>query len=121
MPVFSDPQTVTIATVGQSLPRTTTDGQSASYTKDDETIKLAISHVATNKGRVRRQARLDVGKIASDPFVANQSRKVNAAFYILLDEPADGVFTNAELLSNLKGLRDWAIDANLTKLIAGES
>jgi len=62
-----------------------------------------------------------VSKIAADPFVANQSRKVNSAYYVTIDEPADGVFTNAELLANMKGLVGWTSDANLTKLIAGES
>jgi len=119
--MFSDPQSITISSVAQSLPRTGSEGQTSVYTKDDETLRFTLSHISTNKGRVRRAARLDVSKIASDPFTANQSRKVNSAFYIVFDEPADGVFTNAELLANMKGLVAWASDANLTKLIAGES
>jgi len=119
--MFSDPQSVTISSVAQSLPRVSTDGQSSVYSKDDETVRFSVSHLATNRGRIRRAARMDISKIASDPFVANQSRKVNSAYYIVIDEPADGVFTNAELLANMKGLVGWTTDANLTKLIAGES
>lgn len=119
--MYTDPQSVTISTVAQSLPRTSTDGQSSVYTKDDETIRLTVSHNATNRGRVRREVRMDISKIAADPFVANQSRKVNSTFSLILNEPSDGVFTNSELLNDFKGLRDWATDANLTKLIAGES
>lgn len=119
--MFSDPQSVTISSVAQSLPRVSTDGMSSTYSKDDETIRLSVQHQTTTKGRVRRTVRMDVSKIAADPFVANQSRKVNSAYYVTIDEPADGVFSNAELLANMKGLVGWSTDANLTKVIAGES
>lgn len=119
--MFSDPQSVTINAVAQSLPRTGVGDHTASYTKDDETITLNVSHTATSRGRVRRLVRLDVNKIASDPFVANTSRKVSSSYYVVIDEPSDGAFSNAELLANAKGLVGWMSDANLTKVIAGES
>jgi hypothetical protein len=121
MPMFSDPQSVTINSVAQSLPRTSVGDQLAVYTKDDETVRLTLSHMDTSKGRTRRTVRLDVNKIASDPFVANQSRKLNQFVYVVIDEPSDASFTNAEILLNVKGLVAWMTDPNLTKLIAGES
>jgi hypothetical protein len=39
----------------------------------------------------------------------------------VIDEPDDAVFTNTELLNNSKGLLGWLSDANVTKVIAGES
>lgn len=119
--MFSDPQSVTINSVAQSLPRTGVGDQSAVYTKDDETVRLTISHMDTSKGRTRRTVRLDVNKVAADPFTANQSRRLNSFGYVVIDEPSDGSFTNAELLLNMKGLVAWLSDANLTKVIAGES
>jgi len=119
--MFSDPQSVTINSVAQSLPRTSVGDRSAVYTKDDETVMLTISHTTTSRGRVRRMVRLDVSKVASDPFVANQSRKVSSSAYLVIDEPVDGAYTNAELLLNGKALVAWLSDANLTKVIAGES
>lgn len=119
--MFSDPQSVTINAVAQSLPRTGVADHSASYTKDDETVALTISHSSTSKGRTRRMVRLDVNKIAADPFTANQSRKLSCSAYLVIDEPSDSSFTNTELLNNTKGLVGWLSDANLTKVIAGES
>jgi len=94
---------------------------SASYTKDDETVALSINHSGTGRNRTRRVARLDFNKVAADPFVANQSRKVSCSAYLVIDEPSDSAFTNTELLNNVKALIGWCSDANLTKVIAGES
>lgn len=119
--MFTDPQTVTIDSVAVSLPRTNVGNHSATYTKDDETLTFSVNHQPTKNGRVRRQVRLDVSKIAADPFVAGQNRQVSSTMYIVVDEPADSSFSNAELLSNVKGLIGWCSDANVTKVLAGES
>lgn len=119
--MFTDPQSVTINTVAHSLPRVSVGDHVASYTKDDDTVTMTISHLTSNRGRVRRMVRLDVNKIAADPFVANQQRKVSSSCYIVIDEPKDGSYTNTELLQNAKGLVGWLTDANLSKVIAGES
>lgn len=119
--MFVDPQSVTVATVAHSLPRVTVGDHTASYTKDDETITLTISHLASRNGRTRRMVRLDTSKIATDPFVSGTSRQVSASQYLVVDEPADGAYTNTELLDNVKGLLGWLTDANVAKLLAGES
>lgn len=119
--MFADPQSVTVNAVAQSLPRTAADGESASYTKDDGTYKLTISHQTTKNGRKRHMVRLDFNEVSADPFVPAENVKNEGACYIVIDEPAQDQFTNANLLLKVKGLRDWASDANLTKVIAGES
>lgn len=119
--MYLDPQSVTINTVASSLPRVSVGDHQASYTKDDESITLTISHLASRNGRVRRMVRLDVSKIASDPFITTQNREVSSSQYLVVDEPSDGAFTNTELLNNVKGLLGWLTDANVTKLLAGES
>lgn len=119
--MFADPQSVTVNAVAQSLPRTGSEGESSTYTKDDGTYKLTISHQTTKNGRVRHMARLDFNEVSADPFVPAENVRNEGAVYIVIDEPADGQFTNANLLLKVKGLRDWASDANLTKVIAGES
>jgi hypothetical protein len=116
---FSDPQSVTINAVANSLPRVEVSGESSSYKKDDETLQLTISH--TEKNRVRRMVRLDFNKIATDPFNASQSNMITGSCYLVIDEPAGARFSNTELLNYVKGLVGWATDANLTKVIAGES
>jgi hypothetical protein len=119
--MFSDPQSVTINTVANSLPRVSVGDRTATYTKDDETVSLSVAHTSTKSGRTRRQVRLDITKVAADPFVANQSRQVSCSAYLVIDEPTESVFSNTELLNNVKGLTGWLTDANVTKVIAGES
>lgn len=119
--MFTDPQSVTINAVAQSLPRTESGGQAASYTKEDGTVVLMVSHQETKNGRLRHAVKLDQNKIAADPFIAGNSRMAGAAITLVIDEPNGGQFTNNELLLLAKALVGWATDANLTKVIAGES
>jgi len=119
--LFTDPQSVTVSAVAQTLPRVATGDRTATYTKDDESYSLTISHNTTNRGRVRRLVRLDNNKVASDPFTANQSRKFSAAVYLVIEEPSDGAYSNAELLALCKGFVAYCTDPTLTKVIAGES
>lgn len=119
--MFVDPQSVTIATVANSLPRVSVGDRQASYSKEDDTLSLAISHAVSAKKRTRRMVRLDHSKIASDPFVSGNNRPVSSSCYLVVDEPADGAYTNTELLDIVKGLLGWLSDANVSKLLAGES
>lgn len=118
--MFVDPQTVTIDTVANSLPRVSTGDRTATYSNGDDTLSLTVSHVASNKGRVRRMVRLDFTEISADPFLPTQNVQVSGSCYLVIDEPPTG-FTDAELLAKVKGLRDWLNDANVTKVLAGES
>lgn len=119
--MFADPQSVTINAIANSLPRVDVGDRTATYTKDDETVSLTIAHATTNRGRTRRQVRLDLTKIAADPFTAGHSTEENCSVYLVIDEPEDSAFSNTELLNNTKGLIGWLTDANVTKVIAGES
>nr|UJQ85831.1 MAG: hypothetical protein 2 [Leviviridae sp.] len=119
--MFADPQSVTINTVANSLPRVSVGDHSASYTKDDETLEMTISHLSSRNGRTRRMVRLDTTKVASDPFIAGNNREVSASTYLVVDEPSDSSFTNTELLNHVKGLVGWLTDANVSKVLAGES
>jgi hypothetical protein len=65
--------------------------------------------------------RIDNSKVAQDLFDANRSREVDSAVYLVIDEPQDSSFGNDELLLNVKALKDWLSDANITKVLAGES
>lgn len=119
--MFSDPQSVTISSVAQSLPRVSEGDRTATYTKDDESVSLTIGHASTNRGRVRHSVRVDFQKVTPDPFVTTTNRKVSCSAYLVIDEPDDGTYSNAELLANTKGLLGWLSDANVTKVIANES
>jgi hypothetical protein len=119
--MFADPQTVTLDSNPNTLPRVKVGDRTASYTNGDETLSLTISHSTTQRGRVRRVVRLDTSKVAADVFDANRSREVDAAAYLVVDELADSSYSNAELLTHVKGLLGWCTDANVTKVLSSES
>lgn len=118
---FSDPQTVTINAVAQTLPRTGFPGPTAgAFTKDDGTVKLGISH---NYGkRTRRTARLDFSKIAADPLISAQSIKYSMSAYLVVDTPITG-FTVAEaklIVDSLVAYLSASTGAKITQLLGGE-
>lgn len=119
--MFSDPQSVTINAVANSLPRTSSGVNQGAFTKDDATVKLSISH--TYAKRTRRMARLDFSKIAADPLISAQNIKYSMSAYLVVDVPVTG-FTVAEAKQIVDALTLWlttSTGANTTKLLGGES
>jgi hypothetical protein len=119
--MFSDPQTVTINAIANTLPRTGTGENVGTFTKDDGNLKMTTSH-AYGK-RTRRQIRLDHKKVAADPLIAAQNLQYSASIYIVVDQPAVG-YTPTELkqiwdgfLANLSA----SSAANTIKFLGGES
>jgi hypothetical protein len=119
--LFTDPQSVTINTVANALPRTGVGSSSAVYTKDDGNVKLSVSH-AYGK-RTRRTARIDFRKTAADPMFPTQNTPYSMSAYIVADVPVVG-FTISEQKQIIDGLTAWltaSTGANVTKLLGGES
>jgi hypothetical protein len=69
--------------------------------------------------RNRRTVRLDFNKIAADPLTAVNA-KFTGSVYLVIDSPTSG-FTNTELLNQAHGLVAYLTDANITKVLNGES
>jgi hypothetical protein len=65
--------------------------------------------------------RLDFLEVAADPFVAGINRQIKGSCYLVIDEPGAGEFSNAKLLTYVKGLVGWLSDANVAKVLASES
>lgn len=118
---FADPQTITINTVANTLPRVTTNGSSSTYSKDDGNVKLALN--SSYGKRVRRQARVDHRKTAADPLFPSQNAPYSMSAYIVADVPVTG-FTIVEQKQIVDALVAWlsaTSGANTTKLLGGES
>lgn len=116
---FSDPQSVTVNAVAQSLPNIIRDSFTSTYRKDDGTVTLKISH--NESKRNRRTVRVDFEKIAADPFTPALNQKFTGSVYIVIDSPVTG-FTNTELGYYVAALRDWlGTGTNTTKVLGGES
>lgn len=118
---LADPQSVTIGGAAQSLPRTSTSTNSSTYTKDDGTAVLLVSHAYGR--RFRRTASVTSNKITTDPLITSQNVRVNARAYVVLDVPVSG-FSAAEQKDLLLALATWlsaSTGANAGKLVGGEN
>ncbi len=118
---FADPQSVTINTVAQSLPRVSTGTNESSYSKDDDTVKLSVRH--SYGKRVRRTVRIDFKKVAADPFLSGVNKEYGLSTYLVIDAPSVG-FTNTEekyVVDALVAYLAASSGANVTKVLGGES
>jgi hypothetical protein len=118
---FTDPQTLTINAVANPLPRTASGNSAGSFTRNDGTVKLAVSS-AYGK-RTRRTARVDFSKIAPDPLIASTNIKFSMSAYVVVDVPVTG-FSIEEQKYIVDALTKWLTDtsgANTTKLLGGEN
>jgi len=118
---FNDPQTMDVAGTAVALPRTGSGINSGTFSTNDGTAKLSVSH--TYAKRTRRVIRVDLNKVAADPFVAGNSNSVSMSTYVVIDAPKQG-FTAAEQVSavaSLAKLLTASTNAQLTKLVGGEN
>lgn len=118
--MFSDPQSVTYATVAKSLPAVgRTDTQSEYKLNDSGVVyDLVLSHQF--KARNRVVARLRRDSYASDPIVPAQNILASMTATLTIDFPAVGL-TPADAQALAKALIGWASDANVLKLANGET
>lgn len=115
---FADPQAPSVGGVTTNLYRTRDEATSSSYTNDDGTLTLTISH-RKGSGVTTRMVRLDQTKVAEDPISA-QNKRVMGSAYIVIVEPDVG-FTDTEL-TTLKDalLSEVALSGNVARLLRGE-
>jgi hypothetical protein len=118
---LSDPQSVTISGTAISLPNTGRDLNDGVYTSPDGTTKLTVSHVYATRNRTT--IRLDLNKVAADPYVAGNSYKVSSSVYLVVNTPKNGYSTTEMVAAavGLLGLLTASSNAVLTKTIGGES
>lgn len=118
---FTDPQSITINAIANSLPRTSSGVNSGIFTKDDGNVKLSVQHQYGK--RTRRTIRLDHSKIAADPLISAQSIKYSMSAYLVLDVPITG-YTVAEAKQVVDGLVAYlaaSTGARITQLLGGEN
>lgn len=86
--MFSDPQTVTIASEAVSLPRVSSSTNAGEFRSNDGNVVESVSHTYGN--RTRRMFRIDHNKIVPDPIISSQNNRVSMSFYIVADVPKSG-------------------------------
>lgn len=118
---FADPITITVNAVPYVCANVFTEGATKVYRDPSDLMTLTISHLATKTGRTSRMVKCELKKISADPFTPTINREVKTTVQTVINEPSDGTFTNTELLNLFKGVAAWESDANVGKLLAGES
>lgn len=119
--LLTDPQSITINAVANSLPRVSTGNHQSTYQKDDGNVKLIVSS-AYGK-RTRRTARVEYRKTAQDPLFPAQNTPYSMSCYIVVDVPVVG-FSVTEQKQIVDAVTAWlsaSSGANVTKLLGGES
>lgn len=116
--MLADPQSVTINAVATSLPRTQLGPNQNQYTSADGNTVMTTKQNITAK-RFRREVRLAQSKIAADPISAVNS-STGVSVYFVVDEPKNGVFTDAEIGYLIDALKAWLTLANYNKVLGGE-
>lgn len=118
--MFTDPQSVTINAVAQTLPRTGLSTTVGTFTKDDGNVELVIGK-AVGK-RIRRTVRLNFRKIAPDAFQSDMNTSYSMSCYLVVDVPPVG-FTVAEqkyVVDALVAYLTASTGARVTQLLGGE-
>lgn len=118
--MFSDPQSVTYATVAKSLPAIGRTAENSEYKLNDAGVvyDLTLSHQF--KARNRVVARLRRDSFAEDPIKPTQNILASMTASFTLDFPTTGLtVADAQALGN--ALVAWLTSANLLKLANGET
>lgn len=117
---FADPQTITVATVAQTLALIGRDQSGSTFQKDDQAYKLSISHA--KKTRTRHVMRIDFRKIAADPLVSANNVEYSGAVTLTLDVPNVG-YSTTEQKDIVLALADYLKSSSnqpIIKLVAFE-
>lgn len=119
---LTDPQSITVNSVAQSMPRLSSTGLTSSYLKSDQTFGLDIKHtpfLRDKKKRVRSLVAFKQRAVVPDPLTAvNDFEDVVISFQI--DRPEHG-FTSTQIDHMRAGFFTWLNTALLDKLFGRES
>jgi hypothetical protein len=118
--VFADPQALTYAAVSKSLPAIGRNETQSEYKLNDSgtLYGFILSHQFKTRNRV--VARFQRTAASADPLIPTQNILASATASFTLDFPNVGVTpTDAQNLG--KALVAWLTDANLLKMINGET
>jgi hypothetical protein len=118
---FADPQSVTINSVAQSMPRVGASANAGTFRGNDGLHQLDVSHQYGAK-RTRHMIKLTESKIAADPYNDAQNMRSSMTAYLVVDVPIAG-FTVAEqklVVDGLVAFLSASSGARVTQLLGGE-
>lgn len=117
--MFADPQSVTVNSVAQSMPRVSSKDRTTVYQKNDLSFTLTISHTPGAKGRTRSMARIDQRAVVTNPLDSTNDYDT-LTFYVVMDRPSYG-FTMVQAEQLIAGFQAWLNTAAVDRLWGQES
>lgn len=115
---LTDPQSVTVNAVAQSMPRVEVGTKKAAYITNDENFRLDVSH-SDSGNRVRSLVKVTQRKVVTDPL-SSENDYDTSSLQIVLDRPKVG-FSLAELEHLRTGVLAWYTTAKFAQLFGQES
>jgi hypothetical protein len=116
--MLTDPQVVTVNAVAKSMPRIAIGDLQATYSKDDESYKLKISHLKSKK-RIRTMARVDYRAVVADPLTAVNDYET-LGIYVVIDRP-EVAFSVTDVDNLVQGFKAWLTTTIVTNLYGLQS
>lgn len=118
--MFTDPQSITYATVAKSLPRIGTDDNQSEYKLNDAGVvySLILSHQFKARNRIVARIRRDA--YATDPLVPAQNILASMSCSFTLDFPNSG-YSAADAKDLGNALTGFLSSATILKLANGET
>jgi peroxiredoxin family protein len=121
---LTDPQKFKeVAGTEVTAPRVSTGDFKSIYETSDGLNKLTFSTSESNSSRKRHLVRIDVSKLATNPYEETKKQSISASIYLVIDRPEAG-FTVGEmkkLAEGLVGLLSASSYAVVEKLLGSES
>lgn len=112
--MLTDPQTITVNSVAQSLPRTLLEGSRATYQSADGLFTMVVSHINAGRDRIRTMVRIDQKAIVPDPLTSVNDYET-LGVYLVIDRPQVG-FTATQVDYLVQALKAWFTTAQVTAL-----
>jgi tRNA(Ile2) C34 agmatinyltransferase TiaS len=106
-----------------TAPRVASGNFNSIYETSDGLSKLTVSTQETSGNRKRHLVRIDVSKLATNPYEETKKQEISMSVYLVIDRPVAG-FTVEEakkLVEGLVGLLSASTYSLTTKVIGGES
>jgi hypothetical protein len=106
-----------------TAPRVSSGDFKSIYETSDGLNVLTISTSTSNSSRKRHLVRVDVSKLATNPYEETKKQSISMSVYLVIDRPEAG-FTVSEakkLVEGLVGLLSATSYAVTEKVIGGES
>lgn len=120
--MLTDPQSITVNAVPQSMPRILSEGQHAVYQKNDQTFTLDIRHTTLKrdkKTRIKSLATFTQRAVVADPLTAVNDYET-LAISVQVDRPEAG-FTSTQVDQLVAGFKTWLDSTMIGKLYGRES